>query len=158
MRSDPTRERSPRTDAGPTTSQGPRGGAEDADDGGGAHQGPHVGAEGLGVVLAVVVLLLGGVPIAIAMQTWGLHRRIALRTLRAFGTHPRRVVLGTVVSTAVLSTWVSGTATTLMVLPVAMGVLTPVVDRVGSGSRAHAQGPAGSQSRRRSRADARSSG
>lgn len=84
----------------------------------------------------IVFLFLGGFLIAIAMQKWGLHRRIALRTLRAFGTHPRRIVLGMMVSTAFLSMWVSNTATTLMMLPIAMSVLTLVVDRVGEGSRA----------------------
>jgi len=88
----------------------------------------------------IVFLFLGGFLIAIAMQKWGLHRRIALLTLRAFGTHPRRIVLGMMVSTAFLSMWVSNTATTLMMLPIAMSVLTLVVDRVGSGSGADLAG------------------
>ncbi|WP_445263029.1 SLC13 family permease [Pseudokineococcus sp. 1T1Z-3] len=84
----------------------------------------------------IVFLFLGGFLIAIAMQKWGLHRRIALMTLRAFGTHPRRIILGMMVSTAFLSMWVSNTATTLMMLPIAMSILTLVVDRASGGSRA----------------------
>lgn len=77
----------------------------------------------------IVFLFLGGFLIAIAMQKWNLHRRIALLTLRAIGTSPRRIILGMMVSTAFLSMWVSNTATTLMMLPIAMSVLTLVVER-----------------------------
>lgn len=65
----------------------------------------------------IVFLFLGGFLIAIAMQKWHLHRRIALLTLRAVGTTPTRIVLGTMIATAFLSMWVSNTATTLMMLP-----------------------------------------
>jgi solute carrier family 13 (sodium-dependent dicarboxylate transporter), member 2/3/5 len=82
----------------------------------------------------IVFLFMGGFLIAIAMQKWNLHRRIALLTLRAVGTHPRRIVLGMMVSTAFLSMWVSNTATTLMMLPIALSVLSLVVERTGSRS------------------------
>ena len=91
----------------------------------------------------IVFLFLGGFLIAIAMQKWELHRRIALLTLRAVGTHPRRIILGMMISTAFLSMWVSNTATTLMMLPIALSVLSLVVERTGSRSAtAHESGDA----------------
>lgn len=79
----------------------------------------------------IVFLFLGGFLIAIAMQKWDLHRRIALLTLRRVGTQPRRIVLGMMIATAFLSMWVSNTATTLMMLPIGISVLSLVVENTG---------------------------
>lgn len=76
----------------------------------------------------IVFLFLGGFLIAIAMQKVNLHRRVALLTLRRVGTHPRRIILGLMISTAFLSMWVSNTATTLMMLPIALSVLALVAE------------------------------
>jgi sodium-dependent dicarboxylate transporter 2/3/5 len=58
------------------------------------------------------------------MQKWNLHRRIALTTLRIFGTRPRNLIFGFMVSTAVMSMWVSNTAVVVMIFPIAMSVLS----------------------------------
>ncbi|EAQ27847.1 Sodium:sulfate symporter transmembrane component [Erythrobacter sp. NAP1] len=74
----------------------------------------------------IVFLFLGGFLIAIAMQKWGLHRRIALLTVKRVGVSPTRIVLGMMIATAFLSMWVSNTATTLMMVPIAISVLSLV--------------------------------
>jgi solute carrier family 13 (sodium-dependent dicarboxylate transporter), member 2/3/5 len=74
----------------------------------------------------LVFLFLGGFVLALAMQRWQLHRRIALLTIRAVGTRPTRMVGGFMLATALLSMWVSNTATTVMMLPIGLSVLTLV--------------------------------
>jgi solute carrier family 13 (sodium-dependent dicarboxylate transporter), member 2/3/5 len=71
----------------------------------------------------LIFLFLGGFLLALAMRRWGLERRIALIALRLVGTEPRRVVGGFMVLTAVLSMWVSNTATVAMMLPIALSII-----------------------------------
>jgi len=71
----------------------------------------------------VILLFLGGFVVALAMQRWDLHRRIALRCLLLFGTRPRGLLLGFMVGTAFLSMWISNTATTMMMIPIALAVV-----------------------------------
>src|SRR5690606_19129988 len=71
-----------------------------------------------------IFLFFGGFVIALGIEKWGLHRRLALHIVRAIGSSPRRVVLGFMVATAVLSMWISNTATTLMMLPIALAMTT----------------------------------
>ncbi len=66
---------------------------------------------------------MGGFMISLAMQRWGLHRRIALHTILIIGTRPTLLVGGLMVSCAFLSMWVSNTATVVMMLPIAMSVI-----------------------------------
>jgi len=71
----------------------------------------------------VVYLFLGGFIIALSMQRWNLHRRIALNLIGFMGTKPRRIIAGFLLATSMLSMWVSNTATTLMMLPIALSVV-----------------------------------
>jgi sodium-dependent dicarboxylate transporter 2/3/5 len=76
-----------------------------------------------------VYLFFGGFLIAIAMERTGLHRRIALKLVRRVGTSPRRLVFGFMLATAFLSMWISNTATTLMMLPIGLAVISELPGR-----------------------------
>ena len=74
----------------------------------------------------ILFLFLGGFLIALGIEESGLHRRVALHVLALVGDRPRQIVLGFMLATAVLSMWISNTATTLMMLPIAVSVLAQV--------------------------------
>ncbi|MHC4369214.1 MAG: SLC13 family permease, partial [Planctomycetota bacterium] len=83
----------------------------------------------------MVFLFMGGFMISLAMQQWGLHRRLALHAMLLIGTEPRRLVGGLMVSCALISMWVSNTATVVMMLPIAISVIELVrseLSRIGS--------------------------
>ncbi len=71
----------------------------------------------------LVVLFIGGFTIAEAMKRWGLHERIALHFVKLIGFSPRRIILGLMVATAVLSMFVSNTATTAMMMPIGLAII-----------------------------------
>ena len=71
----------------------------------------------------VIFLFLAGFLIALGMQRWGLHRRIALGVVAAVGVQPRRLVLGFMLATGFLSMWMSNTATAAMMLPIGIAIL-----------------------------------
>jgi sodium-dependent dicarboxylate transporter 2/3/5 len=70
-----------------------------------------------------IFLFMGGFFIAMAMQRWDLHKRIALYIVRLLGTSPKRIVLGFMIATAFLSMWISNTATTMMMFPIGLAVI-----------------------------------
>ncbi len=74
----------------------------------------------------LVFLFLGGFLIALAMQEWDLHKRIALHTIALMGSGPRRLVFGFMAASAFLSMWISNTATTIMLLPIGLGVIRKI--------------------------------
>ena len=78
------------------------------------------------------------------MQRWGLHRRIALNTIRLVGTRPAAVVGGFMIATAFLSMWVSNTATVVMMLPIALSVIELVRRELGRSDDTVVKGQAGS--------------
>ncbi len=72
----------------------------------------------------LVFLFMAGFLIAVAMQKWKLHRRIALYIIRAIGTGPRRLILGFMVASGFLSMWISNTATAMMMATVGLAVVS----------------------------------
>lgn len=76
-------------------------------------------------------LFLGGFMIALGMQKWNLHRRIALRIVLLVGTRPTRLIAGLMIATALLGMWVSNTATAMMMIPLGMSVVALVEAQPG---------------------------
>ncbi len=71
----------------------------------------------------VIFLFMGGFMIALGLEKRNLHLRIALNLIKLTGTHPNGIVLGFMLSTAFISMWISNTATTVIMLPIAMSVI-----------------------------------
>jgi len=71
----------------------------------------------------IILLFMGGFIIAIAVEKWNLHKRIALHILKVIGGQPHRLVLGFMVATGFLSMWLSNTATALMMMPMGMSLI-----------------------------------
>ena len=78
----------------------------------------------------ILYLYLGGFLIALAMQRWDLHRRIALTLLTVSGTNGRSLVGGFMVTAALLSMWMTNTSTTMMLLPIVSSVIAVIADTV----------------------------
>lgn len=70
-----------------------------------------------------IFLFMGGFFLAMAIQKWNFHRRIALHIIRIVGSGPNRIILGFMLATAFLSMWISNTATTMMMFPIGLAVI-----------------------------------
>ncbi len=77
----------------------------------------------LGYAHPLIFLFVGGFMLALALERWNLHKRFALTVLRTIGTSPQKIVGGFMFVCAVMSMWITNTATTLVMLPIALSVL-----------------------------------
>jgi sodium-dependent dicarboxylate transporter 2/3/5 len=80
---------------------------------------------------STIFLFIGGFIIALAMEKWNLHKRVALTVILWFGSSPSGVVLGFMIATAFISMWISNTATALMVLPIGLAIMHKLEDEYG---------------------------
>jgi len=71
----------------------------------------------------IIFLFIGGFIVALAMEKWKLHERIALATILLIGSGAKRIILGFMLATFVMSMWVSNTATTMMMTPMALAII-----------------------------------
>ncbi len=85
----------------------------------------------------VIFLFMGGFMLGLAIEKWNLHRRIALNIVKATGTSGNRIVLGFILATGFLSMWLSNTATTMMMFPIALSVIHVMKENQEGGNYAH---------------------
>ena len=86
---------------------------------------------------STIMLFIGGFMIAVTMQKWNLHRRIALAIIHYVGGGPARMVLGFMVAAGFLSMWISNTATAVMMVPIGLAIVLQVEERLAAGADAH---------------------
>lgn len=80
-----------------------------------------------------IFLYFGGFIVALTIQKWNLHKRIALHTISLIGTDPARLMLGFMIATAFLSMWMSNTACAMMMFPIGMAVVLQLAGQAASG-------------------------
>ncbi len=88
-------------------------------------------------VNSIVFLFIGGFLIALSMERWKLHRRIALNIINAIGRKADLLILGFMIASAFLSMWISNTATAVMMLPIGLAIISKMEDEFGK-EKSHA--------------------
>jgi sodium-dependent dicarboxylate transporter 2/3/5 len=78
---------------------------------------------------SIVFLFFGGFVLAIGLEKVNLHRRIALSIIKKTGTTPKKVILGFMIATAFMSMWISNTASTVVMLPIALSVIHLLINK-----------------------------
>ncbi len=81
---------------------------------------------------STIVLFIGGFMIALTMEKWNLHRRIALTIIHWVGGGPARIVLGFMLAAAFLSMWISNTATAVMMVPIGLAIVLQIEEEFGA--------------------------
>ena len=81
---------------------------------------------------SIIFLFIGGFMIALTMEKWNLHKRIALWIIRAIGGGTSRIILGFMLAAAFLSMWISNTATAVMMIPIGLAIITQMEERFES--------------------------
>lgn len=80
---------------------------------------------------SIIFLFLGGFMIALSMERWELHKRVALKIITLFGGSPISILIGFMIASAALSMWISNTATAIMLLPIALAIILKMENAFG---------------------------
>src|SRR5690606_2894910 len=84
-----------------------------------------------------VFLYLGGFFLAVAIEKWNLHRRIALNIISIIGININYIILGFMIATAFLSMWISNTATAVMMMPIGTAIISQLQDNPATAEDEH---------------------
>jgi sodium-dependent dicarboxylate transporter 2/3/5 len=98
---------------------------------------PALGVESLKSVTSnyanpIIYLFFGGFVLGLAIERWNLHQRFALIILKKSGNQPRMIIFGSMLATAIMSMWISNTASTMMMLPIGLSITQLLQDQFPS--------------------------